>query len=148
MLLWASGALTYCKMNKTTQKTREFSPSAALVKKARQQLARYSFVIQPDKEGGFIGSATELPGVIADGDTLDECARNLSFALETVIASYLADGQSPPQPARREKRTEQVNVRFTRSERSMLQRESAKQGFRGIGDFVRAEVIRNSIARD
>jgi predicted RNase H-like HicB family nuclease len=129
-------------MNKKTQKIPEFRPSPLLVKKARQQLARYSFVIQPDGHGGFVGSATELPGVLADGSTLDECARNLSFALETVIASYLADGQSPPEPAHREKRTEQVNVRFTRSERNMLQRESAKQGFRGIGDLIRAEVIR------
>jgi predicted RNase H-like HicB family nuclease len=131
-------------MSKTTvQKINEFQPSAALLKKARHQLARYTFVIQPDNDGGFVGSATELPGVLADGDTLDECARNLSFALETVIASYLADGQSPPEPARREKRTEQVNVRFTRSERTLLERESAKQGFRGIGDLIRAEVIRN-----
>jgi predicted RNase H-like HicB family nuclease len=128
----------------TTPKSTEFKPSPALVKKARQHLSRYSVFIKPDGEGGFIGSATELPGVIADGDTLDECARNLSFALETVIASYLVDGQSPPEPTGREKRTEQVNVRFTRSERNMLQRESAKQGFRGIGDFVRAEVIRKS----
>ena len=128
---------------KTTPKISEFQPSAAIVKKARQQLAKYSFIIQPDGEGGFIGSATELPGVLADGDTLDECARNLSFALETAIASYLADGQSPPEPARREKRTEQVNVRFTRTERNLLERESAKQGFRGIGDLIRAEVIRS-----
>src|SRR5450755_2035333 len=103
-----------------TQGNREFRPSPAIVKKARQVLSGYSFVIQPDGEGGFVGSATELPGVLADGGTLDECARNLSFALETVIASYLADGQSPPDASRREKRTEQVNVRFTRSERNLL----------------------------
>jgi len=129
-------------MNKTTHKAPEFKPSPAIIKKARQHLANYSFVIQPDGEGGFTGSSTELPGVLADGDTLDECARNLSFALETVIASYLADGELPPETTKREKRTEQVNVRFTRSERNLLERESAKQGFRGIGDLIRAEVIR------
>ena len=85
----------------TTPKT-EFRPSAALIKKARQHLAHYSFVIQPAGDGGFAGSVNELPGVIADGQTHDQCARNLSFALETVIASYLNDGQSPPKPASRE----------------------------------------------
>ncbi len=118
-----------------------FRPSLSVLKQARKHLSLYSFAIEPDSEGGFIGYASELPGVIADGDTLDECARNLTFALETTIASYLADGQSPPAPAKKEKRTEQVNVRFTRSERNFLQRESAKQGFRGIGDFVRAEIM-------
>jgi predicted RNase H-like HicB family nuclease len=126
-----------------TPKSPEFNPSPTLLKRARKHLVDYSFVIHPDGEGGFLGSASELPGVLADGETLDECARNLTFALETVIASYLADGESPPAPARREKRTEQVNVRFTRTERSLLERESAKQGFRGIGDLIRAQAIQS-----
>jgi predicted RNase H-like HicB family nuclease len=129
-------------MSKATTLDREFEPSAALIKKARRYLARYSVMIHPKDHGGYWGTATELPGVIASGETLDKCARNLSFALETVIASYLADGETPPKPAVPEKRTEQVNVRFTRSERNLLQRASAKQGFRGIGDLIRAEVIR------
>jgi predicted RNase H-like HicB family nuclease len=130
-----------------TPKTPEFDPSPALLKRARKHLAAYSFAIQSDGDGGFIGSASELPGVLAEGETLDECARNLSFALETVIASYLTDGDSPPAPTRREKRTEQVNVRFTRTERNLLERESAKQGFRGIGDLIRAQAIRGIATR-
>jgi predicted RNase H-like HicB family nuclease len=127
----------------TAKKAREFEPSAEIIARAREVMAGYSFVLEPDGEGGFVGSTAELPGVIADGATLDECARNLSATLETVIASYLADGESPPAPARREKRTEQINVRFTRAEKQALERESARQGFRGIGDLIRAEVIRS-----
>ena len=129
-------------MNKTNATAREFDPSPALIKRARRQMARYHFNIEPDGDGGFVGSATELPGVLADGSTLDECARNLAFALETAIASYLADGQSPPSPTQAEKRTEQVNVRFTPSEQARLKRKSAAEGFRGVGDMIRAEMMR------
>ena len=116
-------------MNKMNlQKTVEFQPSDALLKRARKHLAGYYFLIEPDAGGGFVGSATELPGVLAEGETLDECARNLSFALETVVASYLVDGEAPPTPARLEKRTEQVNVRFTPSERALLKRKKRGAG--------------------
>jgi hypothetical protein len=36
----------------------------------------------------------------------------------------------------------QDDVLFTRSERNKLEQESARQGFRGIGDLIRAEMIR------
>ena len=130
-------------MSKENDETRrEFRPSPAIIRQARKIMGRYSVVIEPDPTGGFLGTTRELPGAVADGATLAECARRLDFALETVIASYLADGEPPPPPAGREKRTEQVNVRFTRTERDLLVRESARQGFRGIGDLIRAEVIR------
>ena len=129
-------------MKKTIASGREFNPSPALLKRARGWLTRYHINIEPDGDGGFVGSAAELPGVLADGSTLDDCARNLAFALETVIASYLADGQPPPSPTKAEKRTEQVNVRFTPSEQALLKRKSADAGFRGIGDMIRAEIIR------
>jgi predicted RNase H-like HicB family nuclease len=130
--------------SKTTHpaKPTEFAPSPAIVKRARQLQAQYSVALKPDGDGGYIGTCAELPGVLADGRTLDACARNLAFAMETVVATYLVEGRSPPTPATREKRTEQVNVRFTPSEKTLLERESARQGFRGVGDLVRAEVIR------
>ena len=105
-------------------------------------MAGYSILIEPKASGGFTGTTRELPGVLSSADTLTECARRLDFTIETVVASYLADGEQPPAPSAREKRTEQVNVRFTRSERNLLEQESIRQGFRGIGDLIRAEVIR------
>lgn len=121
----------------------EFCPSPALLKRARAVMSKYTLVIGPKRGGGYTGSTRELPGVIVGAPTLAECARRLDFGLETVVATYLADGQPPPSPAGREKRTEQVNVRFTPSERDLLDRESVRQGFRGIGDLVRAEVLRH-----
>ena len=92
--------------------------------------------------GGYVGSTRELPGVVVSAPTLTEAARRLDFGLETVVATSSADGERPPLPAAREKRTEQVNVRLTPTERRLLERESARQGSRGIGDLVRAAVIR------
>jgi predicted RNase H-like HicB family nuclease len=120
----------------------EFCPSPALLKRARAVMSAYTLVIGPKEGGGYVGSTKELPGVIVSAPTLAECVRRLDFGLETVLATYLADGQPPPCPAGREKRTEQVNVRFTPSERDLLDRESARQGFRGVGDLIRAEMIR------
>ena len=120
----------------------EFCPSPALLKRARALMSRYTLVITPRKSGGYDGSTKELPALIVGGSTLVECVRVLDFGLETLVATYLADGEELPVPNDREKRTEQVNVRFTRSERSLLDQESARQGFRGIGDLIRAEMIR------
>ena len=120
----------------------EFRPSPALLKRARAVMCKYTLVIGPREGGGYVGSTKELPGVIVGAPTLAECTRRLDFGLETVIATYLADGEVPPAPVARAKRTEQVNVRFTPIERDLLAQESARQGFRGIGDLIRAEVIR------
>ena len=120
----------------------EFCPSPTLLKRARAVMTKYTLVIGPKKGGGYVGSTRELPGVIVSAPTLAECARRLDFGLETVVAGYLADGESPPAPTTRERRTEQVNVRFTPTERTLLERESARQGFRGVADLIRAEVIR------
>ena len=132
-------------MSKATVPTAgEFVPSAALLKRARRYMADYSLVIRSRPNGGYTGSSPEFPGTLVGGETPERCAHNLDFMIETIVASYLADGQTPPSPAGREKRTEQVNVRFTRSERTMLEQESARQGFRGIADLIRAEVIRQA----
>ena len=66
--------------------------------------------------------------------------------IEALVASYLTDAQMPPPAVGREKRTEQVNVRFTPSKRALLDRESARQGFRGVADLIRAEMIRHVTA--
>ncbi len=130
-------------MSRKKETTTElFEPSPAIIKRARKIMSGYTFSIEPS-DGMLRGICVEMPGVIAGGATVEECFHELSFGVETLVASYLVDGEEPPRPATREKRTEQVNVRFTPSERSRLEQESINQGFRGIGDLIRAEMIRH-----
>ena len=120
-----------------------FEPTADVLRRANEILNEYSVIIEPADDGAFVGYAVELPGVVAGGKTHAECIRELQFGLETVVASYLTDNAEPPRAHRREKRVEQVNVRFTARERLLLEQESVKQGFRGVGDLIRKEMLRS-----
>ena len=46
-----------------------------------------------------------------------------------------------PAPARTGERTEQINVRFTVSEKTLLENRSRAGGFKGISDYVRAAAL-------
>ena len=123
-------------------KQQYFEPSAAILKKSKPIMDRYTLLVEPSDEGGFDGRCVELPGVIAGGDTVEEAWHELRFGVETLVASYLTDGDTPPPPSHRKKRSEKVNVSFTPLEKMMLEKESARQGFRGVGDLIRAEMLR------
>lgn len=44
---------------------------------------------------GFSVFATELPGAVSQGDTIEEAAANIAEALSGVLAQYLQDGAIP-----------------------------------------------------
>lgn len=54
-----------------------------------------SLDITPD-EGGFYGVCRELPGVVSQGDTLDECVENVKEALAGVLETYASLGEPIP----------------------------------------------------
>jgi len=58
-------------------------------------------------------------------------------AMIGVVAYMLEKGQRPPAPAREGHRTEQINVRLTSEEKSILETRARAAGFKGIADFVR-----------
>ena len=76
----------------------EFQPSEIDWQSARDLALRYTFLIKPGVERGYIGTVAELPGVVADGNTSDECSRHLRSLLQYVLATYLHDGETPPPP--------------------------------------------------
>ena len=116
-------------------------PTPQVLRQARRAMREYTLVIEPDTDLGHIGWAKELPTVFADGRTPDECMRALVFALETALATMIERKDSVPPSARRARRTEQVNIRLTAYEKQILSRESARRGFRGVGDLIRAQAI-------
>jgi uncharacterized protein (DUF1778 family) len=60
------------------------------------------------------------------------------------VATLLEMGQSPPPPASKNKRTEQVNLRLTVEEKQVLERAAHLHGYRGIGDYVRITSLEHS----
>jgi len=111
---------------------------------ARQIVARYRFVLEPDDELGFIAHGLELPNVLADGKTPDACVKAAREAMTAVVATLIERGESPPKPASpKNDRTAQVNIRLSALEKLDLENRADQGGFRGISDYVRAVVLRD-----
>jgi predicted RNase H-like HicB family nuclease len=49
-----------------------------------------------DDSPGYTAVATKFPGVVSQGDSLDEAVCNVKEALEAAIAFYLLDGEAIP----------------------------------------------------
>jgi predicted RNase H-like HicB family nuclease len=104
--------------------------------RARQIAGEYQIVLH--SEGGeYFGRGLEMPYVMSDGKTPDQCVHATREALAVAVATILESGKAPPPPASRQERTEQINIRVTPEEKLLLQEAARSSGFRGISDFVR-----------
>jgi len=111
---------------------------ARILKQAREIVARYSVIIQPDPELGYLGRGLEFPFAMDDGRTPDECVTNTRKAMVAAVATMLEKGETPPSPSSERMRTEQINIRVTPEEKLLLEESARSKGFRGISDFVRS----------
>src|SRR3954468_16697980 len=84
-----------------------------VLEKARQLAMQYRLLLDVNEQGVYLGTAMELPRVLARGATADECVRNMREALTTAVATFLEMGKAPPLPLRQNRRDEQINVRVT-----------------------------------
>jgi len=50
-------------------------------------MAKYTIVYTEEAEGGFSGRCLELPGAISQGETLEELERNMTDAVQLILAS-------------------------------------------------------------
>ena len=112
-----------------------------ILQKAREIVRHYKLIIEKSDHLGYLGSSVEMPTVLADGATPDQCYRATQEALSVAVATMLEAGQTPPQSAGFMKRTTQVNVRLTPEEKALMASAAAKAGFKGLGDFIRATVL-------
>src|SRR5438067_1003426 len=106
------------KSSRKPRLDRPFDP--VLLGKARQIAARYQIIIKHE-DGEYYGRGLELPNVMEDGRTPDECVRKTREILTTAVAVMLEDGDAPPAPASEGVRTEQVNIRLTADEKLRLE---------------------------
>src|SRR5205807_3705619 len=59
---------------------------------------KYAILIEPQEEGGYTVTVPDLPGCISQGETREECRRNIAEAIEGWIETARAHGWPIPKP--------------------------------------------------
>lgn len=57
---------------------------------------RYTVLFEPAEECGFVATCPALPGLITEGDTLEEARAMVRDALRAYLESLHKDGLEPP----------------------------------------------------
>jgi antitoxin HicB len=57
----------------------------------------YTFVFDPDPEGGFVVTCPALPGLVTHGSTVEEAREMARDAMEGYIETLLEDGEPVPE---------------------------------------------------
>jgi predicted RNase H-like HicB family nuclease len=109
---------------------------SAILQRAQEIAGGYQIIIQFE-DGEYYGRGLELPYVMNDGKTPDDCVKATREALTTAVAYLLEKGETPPAPASEQKRSEQVNIRLTAEEKLLLEEAARARGYKGVSDFVR-----------
>jgi predicted RNase H-like HicB family nuclease len=107
---------------------------------ARKIAEKYE-VIMTFEDGQWFGRGLEMATVFGGGKTPNQCVENTRQALVAAVAHLLERGESAPPPACEGRRTEQVNVRLTAEEKVILTAAAKSKGYRGLGDYLRANAL-------
>lgn len=121
----------------------ETTLQTSVLRQAKEIVRGYSIILEPHEKHGFIGTAIELPTAPGKGKTPEACYEDTQETLIGAAAIMIANGKRPPRPASPEKRTTQVNVRFTNIEERALRSAALTLGFKGIGDFIRSLALQS-----
>ncbi len=124
--------------NKSKKLNKEFDEK--ILAKAKKIAEKYEIIIAFEN-GEYYGRGLEMPFVFGDGKTSDACIQNTREALASAIAHLLERGEIVPAPAKEGKRTEQVNIRLTVEEKTILGTTARSQGFQGLADFIRSRAL-------
>jgi predicted RNase H-like HicB family nuclease len=115
---------------------------AEILRRAREIADSYQIIIQSE-DGEYYGRGLEMPYVMNDGKTPDQCVNATREALAVAVAYLLESGKAPPPPASEQTRSEQINIRVTTEEKLLLEEAARSRGFRGISDYVRSASLSN-----
>jgi antitoxin HicB len=59
---------------------------------------RYTIVLDPDvEEGGYTVTVPALPGIVTQGETVEQCRERAIEAIELHIEGLIADGEPVPE---------------------------------------------------
>ena len=62
------------------------------------EVLRLQVTVEPQPEGGFTITCPSLPGLVTEGDTLDEALSNVPDAAQAVLELYLERGIATRRP--------------------------------------------------
>jgi predicted RNase H-like HicB family nuclease len=111
-----------------------------LLTEARMRAQAYTLLLSQE-DGEFVGAWLEFPGVLASAKTRQAAHTQAIELLTSAIATMLEAGEALPLPAAEQQRTEQVNIRLTRLERTRLETFAKQQGFRSVSDYMRFSAL-------
>lgn len=57
----------------------------------------YTFVFDPDPEGGYVVTCPALPGLVTHGRSLDEAREMARDAMEGYVGVLIEDGEAVPE---------------------------------------------------
>ncbi len=57
---------------------------------------RYRVIIEQDEDGIYVATAPALPGVVEQGDTVDEAFENMGVAMRFTLDSMIAESEELP----------------------------------------------------
>ena len=60
----------------------------------------YTVLFEPAEEGGYVVTCPALPGLVTEGDTLDEAREMARDAIRGYLESLQKDGQALPEDIR------------------------------------------------
>src|SRR5689334_22387472 len=112
---------------------RPFDP--AVVKNAEEIASRYTVLVSPEPDVGYLGRILEMPYVMADGKNRAACIEQTLEAAAAVVATMIERGEAPPSPASDEKRSEQLNIRLSVMEKLQLESAAEQKGYRSVSDY-------------
>jgi len=115
--------------------------SSVVLAEARKVARRYHVVIE-ETDGLFLGSGLEMPLVMADGQTPEECLKNTREALVAASAALIECGDALPPPMDQQKRTIHVNLRLTGYEKRIIEAVARRKGYDGVSEFLRVTALK------
>jgi antitoxin HicB len=60
------------------------------------KILNYTVLMTPDETGGYVVTCPALPGLVTEGDTLEEAREMAADAIRCYIESLLEDGEPIP----------------------------------------------------
>ena len=131
---------TKLKSSEVAVKAVDRSFERQILAQARKLAKQYQIVLKIE-DGEWYGHGLELPGARGDGKTAAAAVTNTREVLVTMLAYMLEEGMAIPVPASEGQRSEQINIRLTPVEKSILESRSRAKGFRGVADYLRAAAL-------